>query len=119
LFVVLFIEKHKIFKRDGADLFAEIPISFSEAALGAEIEAPTLKNTVKLTIPTGTQTGTIFRLKGKGIKHLDSNSFGDEFIKVFVQTPKDLTKEQKKIFEELLRLNSLKEKRKSIFDRFK
>lgn len=119
LFVVLFVEKHNIFKRDGADLFAEIPISFSEAALGAEVDAPTLKGTVKLKIPVGTQTGTIFRLKGKGIKDLDSGKIGDEFMKIFVETPQGLSKEQRKLFEELLKMNGTKEKRKSFFHRFK
>jgi molecular chaperone DnaJ len=118
LFVVLFVEKHKFFKRDGPDVFAEIPISFAEAALGTEVDAPTLKGEVKLKIPAGTQSGTIFRLKGKGIKDLDSGKQGAEFIKILIETPQNLSKEQKKLFEELKKMNGIKEKRHGLFGRF-
>ncbi len=115
LFVVLFVEKHAFFKRDGKDLFVEIPISFAEAVLGAEIEAPVLKGSVKLKVPAGTQSGTIFRLKGKGVKDLDSGRTGDEFVKVNVETPQGISKEQRKLFEELSKKENIAEKRKTFF----
>jgi molecular chaperone DnaJ len=101
LFVVIFVEPHKVFKRDDSDLYAEIPISFSEAALGAEVEVPTLKGKADLKIPAGTQTGTIFKMKGKGIKKLGSESHGDEYIKVIVETPKKPSKKYKELLKKL------------------
>jgi len=115
LFVVIFVENHKIFKRDNYDILAEIPISFSEAALGAKIDVPTLEGNVSLNIPAGTQAGTIFRLNGKGIKHLESRARGDEFIKIIIETPKGLSKKQKELFEEMSKEEKQKEKRKGLF----
>lgn len=93
LFVVVFVEEHDVFKRDGADIYAEIPISFSEAALGTKLDVPTLKGEATINIPSGTQTGTIFRLRGKGIKELEGSSFGDEYVKVILETPKQAQQE--------------------------
>lgn len=101
LFVVIFIEPHEFFRRDQSDVYGEVPITFSTAALGEEIEVPTLKGKAKLKIPSGTQTGTIFRLKDKGIKDIEIGGFGDEYIKVIVRTPEKMSKKQKKVFEEL------------------
>ena len=101
LYVVIFIEPHEFFKRDDADIYGEVPVTFSTSALGGEIDVPTLKGKAKLKIPVGTQTGTIFRLKGKGIKDLEQGGFGDEYIKVIVRTPEKLSKKQKELFEEL------------------
>jgi molecular chaperone DnaJ len=115
LYVVIFVETHEIFKRDEADVYAEIPISFVEATLGATVEVPTLKGKADLKIPAGTQTGTIFRLKNKGIKIINSNSFGDEYIKVILETPKKLSKKQKELLELLKKEDVLKKKRKNIF----
>jgi len=117
LFIVVFVEPHKLFKRDGFDVFTEIPIGFSEAALGAEIEVPTLKGTAILKVPSGTQTDTIFRLKGKGIKHINEKGFGDEYVKVILEVPKKMSRKQKQIIEELAKEEKLKEKRKGFFDR--
>lgn len=117
LFLVIFSEKHDIFKRDDSDIYAEIPISFAEAALGASVEVPTLDGKADLHIPSGTQTGTIFKMKGKGIKKIDSQEHGDEFIKVIIDTPKKLTKKQKELLEELRKEEGEATKRKSIFDK--
>ncbi|MDD5147992.1 MAG: molecular chaperone DnaJ [Candidatus ainarchaeum sp.] len=117
IYIVVFAEKHKLFKRDGADIFAEIPVSFAEAALGAKIDVPTLKGEVSLSIPPGTQTGTIFRLHGKGIKRLEGKGFGDEFVKAIIETPKDLGKRQKELFQELLKNEKEREKRKGLFEK--
>ena len=118
LFVVIFIELHKIFKRDKSDIFCEIPLNFADAALGTKIEVPTLKEKAIVTIPAGTQTGTIFRLKGKGIKKLDSHEFGDEFVKVIIQTPKNLSKKQKELFEELQKEEKNSKEKKGFFNVF-
>lgn len=101
LFVVVFIEPHDFFRRDGTDIFAEIPITFSMAALGGKVKVPTLKEKVNLSIPSGTQTGTIFKLKGKGVKDSERGGYGDEYIKVIVRTPKHLSKKEKELFEQL------------------
>jgi molecular chaperone DnaJ len=98
---VIFIEPHEFFKRDESDIYGEVPITFSLATLGGETEVPTLKGKAKLKIPAGTQTGTIFRLKGKGIKDIEHGGHGDEYIKVIVRTPEKLSKKQKELFEEL------------------
>jgi len=115
LYVVIFVDKHDIFKRDEVDVYAEIPISFTESALGATVEVPTLKGKADLKIPAGTQTGTIFRLKGKGIKNVNSSSHGDEYIKVIVETPKKVSKKQRELLAKLEKEEQLAKKRKSFF----
>jgi len=119
LFVVVFVEPHEVFKRDGADLFAEVPISFAEAALGTKLDVPTLRGEAVIRVPEGTQTGTIFRLKGKGIKRLNETGFGDEYIKAIVQTPKKMGKKEKKLFEELAKEEEVARKRKGFFEKVK
>ncbi len=119
LFVVIFVEPHDVFKRDGLDLFSEVPLSFSEAVLGAEIELPTIRGKAKLNIPSATQTSTIFKLKGQGVKSLDRERIGDQFVKVIIQTPKHLTKRQKELFEELAKEDETKTQRKGFFDSIK
>ncbi len=117
LYVIIFIEPHEFFKRDEADIYGEVPITFSTAALGGEIEVPTLKGKAELKIPSGTQTGTIFRLKEKGIKDLEEGGFGDEYIKVIVRTPEKLSKKQKELFEEIKEKEQ--ETENGFFKRFK
>tara|TARA_B100000676_G_C18004657_1_gene803004 strand:- start:181 stop:1302 length:1122 start_codon:yes stop_codon:yes gene_type:complete len=98
LFIRVSLIKHSIFKRDGSNLYCEVPLSFSEAALGAEIEIPTLSNNkVSIEIPAGTQTGKLFRLKGKGIKSVRGGGIGDLMCSVQIETPVNLSKEQKDI----------------------
>lgn len=117
LYVVIFVETHEIFKRDEEDIYTEVPISYTESALGATIEVPTLKGKADLKVPSGTQTGTIFRLKGKGIKVLNKDSYGDEYVKVIVETPKKLTKKQKELLEKLAKEDKAAKKRKGILEK--
>ncbi len=100
LIIEVRVKEDKIFERRGNDAYCEVPISFVEAALGAEIDVPTLGGgSEKYRIPEGTQTGTEFTLKGKGIPHINSGKKGDIIIKTTVETPKNLTSEQKKLLE--------------------
>lgn len=117
LFILIMVEAHDVFKRDEEDIYTEIPISFTESALGATVEVPTLNGKADLKIPNGTQTGTIFKMKGKGIKKLDSNTFGDEYVKVIVDTPKNLSKKQRELLEELEKETQSAKKRKGIFEK--
>ena len=119
LFVVVFIEPDEVFKRDGTDVFTESPLSFSGAALGTTLDVPTLKGTAAITIPQGTQTGTIFRLRGEGIKELNGGGRGDEYVKVIVQTPKKMTAKQRQLFEELSGEEKPGKGKKGFFGRMK
>ncbi|MFC4618043.1 molecular chaperone DnaJ [Camelliibacillus cellulosilyticus] len=101
LYIVFRVKPHKFFERDGDDIYCEVPLSFSQVALGDEIEVPTLHGHVKLKIPAGTQSGTHFRLKGKGIKNVRGYGQGDQHVTVKVQTPKHLTEREKELFREL------------------
>ena len=101
LYVVVQIRAHPVFERDGADLHCEMPISFGVAALGGEIEIPTLDGHAKLKIPAETQTGQVFRLRGKGIKALRSSGHGDLMCHVVVETPIKLTEVQKELLRQL------------------
>ncbi len=101
LYVTIGVLEHKLFVREGDDIIYELPINFAQAALGNEIEIPTLYGETKITIPSGSQTGKEFRLKNKGIAHLRRNGHGDQIVKLLVVTPESLNKEQRKLFEEL------------------
>ena len=101
LYVSLKVLKHEFFTRDGDDILYELPINFAQAALGNEVEVPTLYGEPKLSIPAGSQTGKEFRLKNKGIAHLHRNGRGDQIVRLLVVTPESLTKEQRKLFQEL------------------
>lgn len=100
LYVVVHLKEHAIFQREGANLHCEMPISFSTAALGGEIEVPTLDGAAKMKIPVETQTGSVFRLRGKGIKPLRSSEYGDLMVHVVVETPVRLTEKQKELLRE-------------------
>jgi molecular chaperone DnaJ len=106
LYVEIHIKPHQVFQREGDDLHCEMPISFSKAALGGEIEVPTLSGKVSFTVPEGTQTGKTFRLKGKGIKGVRSGYAGDLFCHVVVETPVKLTDKQKDLLREFDRLTN-------------
>jgi molecular chaperone DnaJ len=95
LYVVLHVQPHEIFQRDGDDLLCEVPVSFVQAALGAEIEVPTLDSRATIKIPAGTQPGTVFRVKGKGVKNLQGYGHGDLHARIQVEVPTRLTVEQK------------------------
>lgn len=100
LLITVAVKAHPLFERDGSSVLLELPISFVQAALGAEVEVPTLDGRVKYTIPEGTETGTTFRLHGKGIPYLNGSGRGDQFVTVFIETPKNLTKEQKELLRQ-------------------
>jgi molecular chaperone DnaJ len=101
LYVEISVAKHKYFTREGDNVLYELPVNFAQAALGAEVDVPTLYGEAKLKIPTGSQTGKVFRLKDKGISRLHGSGRGDELVILRVVTPESLTKEQRKLFEEL------------------
>lgn len=115
LYVVLRVKDSDIFDRDENDLYLHVPISFSQAALGDDMKVPTLEKEVSIKIPPGTQSGTRFRLKGEGVPYLDGYERGDLYIIVDVVTPKNLGKEQKKLFEQLKKT----EDKKSLMDKIK
>jgi molecular chaperone DnaJ len=99
LYVEIRIKEHEIFKRDGYDVHCEVPISFIQATLGGDIEAPTLEGRVKIPVPAGTQNGKVFRLKKRGISHLDGRNRGDQYVTVFVEVPTKLSADQKQLLE--------------------
>lgn len=101
LYVQVHVRQHNIFERDGNELFCEVPINFAVAALGGEIEVPTLDGRVKLKIPAETQTGKMFRMKGKGVKSVRSSSIGDLMCRVVVETPVKLNEKQKELMTQL------------------
>ncbi|OGW41105.1 MAG: molecular chaperone DnaJ [Nitrospirae bacterium RBG_13_39_12] len=121
LYIIMDVEEHPFFKRDGSDLYCDVPLSFPQAALGSEIEVPTLDGVSKLKIPTGTPSGRLFYLKGKGVQKLGSHSRGDQIVRVYVEVPKKLTPKQKELLEEFARINgdevskSFKNKLKDLF----
>ncbi len=99
LYIVIYLRPHKVFQRQGNDLVCETTISFVQAALGAEVEVPTLFGKAKLEIPQGTQAGTVFRMRGKGIRDYEGNQ-GDELVRVNIETPKGLSRRQKELLQE-------------------
>ncbi len=103
--VVLKVKAHPFFKRDGADLYCELPLTIVEAALGTEVDIPTLDGKVKMKVPPGTQGGKIFRLKGKGVKKLSSTSRGDQHVEIKILTPIKLDAQSRAALENLRMLN--------------
>ena len=120
LLVTVRVKPHPIFTRQGQNVYCEMPISFAQAALGADIEVPTLDGKVRYHINEGTQTGTVFRLKDKGIPYLNSSSRGDEFVTVVVETPTKLNKTQKDLLRKFDQCtgDASHPKRKKFFDKF-
>jgi molecular chaperone DnaJ len=121
--VVVRVEDHPFFKRDGASLYCEMPVNVAQAALGATIEVPTLEGaTTRLSIPEGTQGGASFRIRQQGVPHLGSRGRGDLHVGIRVVTPTRLTGEQKKLMEQLgkvLPVPEASDKDRSILDRMK
>jgi molecular chaperone DnaJ len=101
LFVVIHVQEHEYFRRDGNNLFCEVPVNFTTVALGGEIQAPTLDGAETVKVPAGTQTGTTLRLRGKGMPDVNGRGRGDLFATIQVQTPAKLTKEQKRLLAQL------------------
>jgi molecular chaperone DnaJ len=100
LYVFLRVKPHKIYKREGNDVIVEMPLSYPQAVLGDEIEVPTLDGKVQLKVPEGTQSGTFFRIKGKGIPDLHGYGRGDQHVRLIIVTPKNLTEEQKELLRQ-------------------
>jgi len=113
LYVVLNVKPHDRFERHGDDLLYTLPVNITMAALGGSIEIPTLKGHSKITIPKGTQTHTVFRLKGKGVPHLNGDGNGDLFVKAVVMIPRGLSKKQREILKEFQDIEDKKEKKLS------
>jgi len=121
LYVVLHVKPHKIFKRDGINIYLEKAISFSQAALGDTIQIETVDGNKELKIHAGLQSGTVLTLKGSGVPHLNSPSRrGDQFVRINLATPTNLSEEEKKLFERLAEINNEKIKKEShLFDKIK
>ena len=121
LYINVIVKPHKLFKRDGYDLHLDLPISFTQAALGAEIDVPTLDGSVKYKIPEGTQTDTEFRIRGAGIQQLRSSGKGDLVVHVRVEIPKRLTEKQRELLRQFDETTTGKEydQRKGFFDKVK
>ncbi|MCX7780709.1 MAG: molecular chaperone DnaJ [Negativicutes bacterium] len=121
LYVYIFVKPHKLFTREGDDVICEVPISFVQAALGDEIEVPTLDGKVKLRIPEGTQPGAVLRIKDKGIPHLRGHGRGDQHVKVKVVIPKKLTDRQRELLVELAKAGSddINPEQKGFFQKMK
>ncbi|MGO4696288.1 molecular chaperone DnaJ [Paenibacillus sp. 2TAB26] len=124
LYIVIRVKPHEFFEREGDDIYCEVPLTFVQAALGDEIEIPTLTEKVKLKVPAGTQTGTYFRLKGKGVPKLRGYGQGDQHVKVTIVTPTSLTDDQKDLLRQFGGLSgdsvsNDQEHHESIFEKMK
>ena len=121
LLIVVSVKKHKLFQRDGDNLYIEMPITFTQAALGAELDVPTLRKPVKYRFPEGTQPGQVFCIRGEGVNHLRGNGKGDLYVTAAVEIPKKLSEKQKDILRQFdsTTSGSQYEKKKSFFDRVK
>lgn len=117
LYITFRVRPHKLFKRDRDNIILNIPITFSQAALGTEIEVPTVYGDVNLKIPAGVQSGTRLRMRDKGIKDIRSNRLGDQYVVVDIETPKNLNNEEKKLYEQLAKAE--KTRKQSLWDKFK
>jgi molecular chaperone DnaJ len=117
LYVVIHTSEHERFERQGSNLYSSMPITFGQAALGAEIEVPTLDGEQGLKVPAGTQTGTVFRVKGKGMPVLGGRGRGDLYVAVTVVTPTTLTREQRKLLEQLAQVETKDLEDKGLVDK--
>ena len=120
LYVFINVKKHPVFERHGNDIYLETPISFSQAVFGATIHIPTLDGKAKLKIPPGTQSGTTFKMSGKGIPYLHSRGRGNQLVQVMVYTPQSLSKKQEKVLKEYSKqMGDSELPKKSLFDKLK
>jgi molecular chaperone DnaJ len=106
LYVVIHVAEHEEFERQGNNLYAAVPITFAQAALGSEVQVKTLHGNESLKVPAGTQTGTVFRVRGQGMPVLGGRGKGDLFVSVSVITPTSLTREQRKLLEQLAKIET-------------
>ena len=121
LLITITVRPHELFRREGTSVLCEAPITFTQAVLGAELEIPTIDGKVKYTLPEGTQSGTTFRLKGKGIPSLNGRGRGDQYVSVYIETPRNLNKEQKEALKKFAETmgESNDEEQKKFFKKFK
>jgi molecular chaperone DnaJ len=105
LYVVVQVREHPIFRREDTEVLCEVPLSFTQAALGAQIDVPTLDGPAKMKVPAGTQSGKVFRLRGKGVPALSGGGRGDQHVRVLVETPSKLTREQRELLERFAALS--------------
>ncbi|HEY0077180.1 MAG TPA: molecular chaperone DnaJ [Pyrinomonadaceae bacterium] len=117
LYVVIHVKEHERFERQGGNLYTSVPVTFAQAALGAEITVQSLKDQQQLKIPAGTQTGTVFRLKGQGMPVLGGRGRGDLFVSVSVVTPTTLTREQRRLLEQLAEIEDRDLEDKGLLDK--
>jgi molecular chaperone DnaJ len=117
LFVVLHVAAHENFERQGVNLYSAVPVTFAQAALGADIKVKTLDGEEDLKVPAGTQTGTVFRVKGHGMPNLGGRGKGDLFVAVTLMTPKTLSKEQRKLLEQLAEIEDMDFSDESFIDK--
>ena len=117
LYVDVYVREHEFFKRDGADLQCEIPITFAQAALGAEIEVPTVEGRAKLKIPRGTASHTVFRLRNEGLPHVQGRGRGDLYVRAVIQVPAKLTKRQEELLQEFTKIEHETGGKKGFFDK--
>jgi molecular chaperone DnaJ len=121
LYVVIYVDEHEFFQRQGANIYCQMPIGITQAVLGGEITVPTLEGEEKVKVPEGTQSGTVFRLRNKGIVSLGERGRGDQFVTVNVVIPTKLSKEQRQLFESLAQISREDEEvqERNIFDKVK
>ena len=121
LYVVIYVEEHPFFQRQDSSIYCQIPISITQAVLGGEVSVPTLEGEERVKIPSGTQTGTVFRLRNKGVVSLGERGRGDQFVTVNVVIPTKLSREQKQLFEQLSKLNKDEDltQERNIFEKVK
>jgi molecular chaperone DnaJ len=118
LYVDVFVREHELFKREGADLHFEVPITFAQAAMGAELEVPTVEGRSKFKVPRGTVSHSIFRIRGEGLPHVGSRSRGDLYVRVVIQVPSKLTKRQEELLQEFAKIEQETGAKKGFFDKF-
>lgn len=118
LYVVLHVRPHPVFQRQGSDVVMEFPVTLAQAALGAEVEVPTLEGTARLKVAPGTQTHTFLRLRGKGLPDPEGGGRGDQLVRVIVVTPTNLTPEERRFFEDLKAMED-SPRRRGMFSRFR
>jgi molecular chaperone DnaJ len=121
LYVIVHVKPHELFHRDGDDLLCEVPISFAVAALGGELAVPTLDGTAQIKVPAGTQSGTVFRVRGRGIRNVHGHGTGDLHVQVIVEVPTHLNAEQKTKLKDFADLcdESVNPRSKTFFEKAK
>ena len=115
------IRPHPLFTREGSDVICEMPVSFAQAALGDTLQVPTIDGKIEYTMPEGTQPGTVFRMRGKGIQNVNGRGRGDQYVRINIEVPKNLTGRQKELLREFENstTDENQQQRKSFWDKVK